>query len=83
MMAPLNKCKVDSKSIFINYSPGLVSSRDAWVYNFNKDNLKNNIESTIDFYNYVVDSNGSVEKNSNHEKTLIFYRIGLHIINWM
>ncbi|MBK9413058.1 MAG: DEAD/DEAH box helicase [Bacteroidetes bacterium] len=38
-------------SIFNINSNGVVTSRDAWVYNFSKKNLKLNIGRTIDFYN--------------------------------
>jgi predicted helicase len=41
-------------TIFENYSLGLNTNRDAWVYNFSKENLQNNIKSTIAFYNSEV-----------------------------
>lgn len=37
--------------IFDNYSYGVLTNRDAWVYNFSKTSLSNNIQTTIDFYN--------------------------------
>lgn len=40
-----------SIAIFANYSQGLLTSRDYWCYNFSNKNLKNNINSMIDFYN--------------------------------
>lgn len=39
------------KLIFENYSNGLATSRDAWVYNFSTKNLERNIHTTTDFYN--------------------------------
>ena len=40
--------------IFKIFSNGLHSSRDSWVYNFNKKQLSTNVEKTIDFYNSQV-----------------------------
>ena len=40
--------------IFENYSNGVVSSRDAWCYNFSKNQLAKNMSSTIDFYSSEV-----------------------------
>ena len=45
-----NKIKTDN-SLFSMYSGGIVTSRDAWVYNASKDDLKNNIKTTIDYCN--------------------------------
>lgn len=39
-----------NKAIFPIVS-GVKTNRDAWVYNFSKNDLKNNIQKTIDFYN--------------------------------
>ncbi len=40
-----------ANSIFGIYSSGLTTSRDAWVYNYNKQELINNMQSCIKFYN--------------------------------
>ncbi len=37
-------------AIFKNYSLGVVTSRDEWVYDFSKDNLKNKVNFHIDEY---------------------------------
>ena len=51
------KDKLDTEyAIFKNYSSGLLSSRDAWVYNSNIDILTNKISSMINFYNAQVDA---------------------------
>lgn len=42
-------------SIFESYSRGLATSRDAWVYNFSKNTLSNNIKNSTDFYNLEVE----------------------------
>jgi predicted helicase len=38
-------------TIFENYSRGLASARDAWVYNYSKSKLTQNVSNMIDFYN--------------------------------
>src|SRR5690606_13022516 len=42
-------CK--TSSFFITHSLGTATSRDAWVYNFSKQDLEANVRSTIAFYN--------------------------------
>ena len=41
--------------IFQTYSLGINTSRDAWVYNFNRNELIQNMRLTIDTYNLEVD----------------------------
>ncbi len=45
------KGKADTEAIFVNFSNGLGTSRDAWVYNYSRIKLTNNVKNTIDFYN--------------------------------
>ncbi|WP_227506104.1 type ISP restriction/modification enzyme [Marinobacter psychrophilus] len=40
--------------IFDNYSRGVETSRDAWVYNYSESKLKNVVEEMVDFYNSEV-----------------------------
>lgn len=47
--------KSDQTKIFSNYSQGVVTARDAWVYNSNRDNLSSNVIKMIDFYNGEVE----------------------------
>jgi predicted helicase len=42
------------QQIFLQHSRGLVSCRDAWAYNFDAFNLRDNILRTIEFYNAEV-----------------------------
>ena len=46
-----NKKDKTSINIFNNYSRGLETGRDAWVYNSSKVKLQENIRDTIKFYN--------------------------------
>lgn len=50
-MAPAKKFDVKSQSFFIVQSLGTATNRDAWVYNFSKHELVNNIQKTISHYN--------------------------------
>lgn len=43
--------KGDGPKLFNNYSLGVATNRDAWVYNASKVNLTENISGMIDFYN--------------------------------
>ena len=38
-------------TLFKTYSLGIATNRDAWVYNFNRDALVDNMQAMIDFYN--------------------------------
>ena len=44
----------DTLVVFENYSLGVATNRDAWVYNFSSSQLEQNMRSTIDFYNSEV-----------------------------
>lgn len=50
-----NKDEKTSRAIFLNYSRGLETGRDAWVFNSSKQKLHQKIASTIEFYNDEVD----------------------------
>ena len=43
-----------AKALFNNYSLGVATNRDAWVYNFCYKNLTANMQNTINFYNGEV-----------------------------
>lgn len=47
----------DNKQTFFvpYYSNGLKTQRDAWCYNFSQTKLQQNIQSTIDYYNSMVE----------------------------
>lgn len=44
----------ESKSLFVNYSSGVKTQRDAWCYNASKVRVENNMMSMISFYNSEV-----------------------------
>ena len=43
-----------SVTVFDNYSQAILTSRDAWCYNFSKQKLTNNMSGMVDFYNHEV-----------------------------
>ncbi|MBD2480668.1 type ISP restriction/modification enzyme [Planktothrix sp. FACHB-1365] len=45
---------INESAIFRNYSSGVQTNRDVWVYNFNKNLLVENIKLTIENYNHQV-----------------------------
>ncbi len=50
-LAPDKKFDGAAQSFFIVNSAGVLTSRDAWVYNFSRTELEKNIRTTIDYYN--------------------------------
>ncbi|MCR5834638.1 MAG: DEAD/DEAH box helicase family protein [Selenomonadaceae bacterium] len=50
-LAPAKKFDARSQSFFVTYSNGVKTNRDVWCYNFSRDNLEKNINTTIDYYN--------------------------------
>jgi predicted helicase len=44
----------DAEAMFVLYSLGANTNRDAWVYNFSRDGLSSNIKATIAAYNEQV-----------------------------
>ncbi|POZ53372.1 DEAD/DEAH box helicase [Methylovulum psychrotolerans] len=58
-----NKKDKFTENMFENYSLGINSNRDAWVYNFSKNQLSKNVESTIAFYNSELERFKNSESN--------------------
>jgi predicted helicase len=50
-ITPEKNFDMKSKSFFIAQSLGTLTARDAWVYNFSRDQLKQNTQKTIAHYN--------------------------------
>lgn len=45
------KYELNTQSFFITYANGLITSRDAWVYNYSLVELEKNCKKTLNFYN--------------------------------
>lgn len=68
---PDKKFDSKSKSFFSTYSLGTATARDAWVYNFGIFSLRNNLASTISFFNsesYRLQHDSSSELSNDSSK---------------
>ncbi|UQS85672.1 DEAD/DEAH box helicase family protein [Apilactobacillus apisilvae] len=60
----------NGKSVFNKFSPGIVTSRDKWVYGFDKKSVNNNINTFINTYNLQLDKINNLDvKFSNRNVT--------------
>ena len=48
---PFSGKNKNETSVFVVNSNGVVTSRDAWVYNFSSNKIEHHLQNTIDFYN--------------------------------
>lgn len=74
-----------AKSVFENYSMGIKTNRDVWVYNFSEEKLGQQIESMVVFYNYEVDRYARFCRGSGSDrvpKVESFIRYDDSEINW-
>ena len=56
-------------TVFKNYSQGILSSRDAWCYNFSKKKLASNMQNMINFYNTEVERYRNSSQNLLNKNT--------------
>ena len=66
-IAPEKKENAESKSFFSNYSLGIGTAKDSWLYNFSSKKLEENVVSMINYFNeerrkYQNDSAGKSPK---------------------
>lgn len=80
-LAPDKKFNAAAQSFFVVNSRGFETGRDAWVYNFSRADLEENIQTTIDYYNthtqFDVDPtkivwNTSIVARKNRQEEIIF-----------
>ena len=78
-----------SKILFQNYSSGLKTNRDVWVYNFSQSSLTESMGRMIDFYNQQVESfkkyrNGKFFKSPDERKATVenFVDTNPKLISW-
>ncbi|MEN6363122.1 MAG: type ISP restriction/modification enzyme, partial [Bacteroidales bacterium] len=55
-LAPEKKFNLKSQTVFNTYAIGIASNRDAWVYNFSKNEIDKNMFRMIGFYNQQKDA---------------------------
>ncbi|MCL2604800.1 MAG: DEAD/DEAH box helicase family protein [Defluviitaleaceae bacterium] len=64
-LASEKKFDVGAQSFFVVESNGMQTNRDAWVYNFSLNIIKNKIKKMIEFYNSQI---GKVEPDNDDKK---------------
>ncbi|WP_019221089.1 DEAD/DEAH box helicase [Bartonella senegalensis] len=65
---PLGDKKGYNKRLFENFSCGIVTSRDAWAYNFSREALADNMSHMIAFYNSEVERFNTLHLHSDRKK---------------
>ena len=68
---PIGDKKSKAKSVFSTYSQGVLTSRDAWCYNFSVAKLENNLSNMISFYNKQLSDVQAKFLNKNHKERLL------------
>ena len=61
---PNKKLDLKSQSYFVLNGPGIVTSRDWWVYSYSKNSLNTQVQSTIEFYNNQCKNFRQLKKNN-------------------
>lgn len=77
---PLNDGDI---AIFCMRSLGVVTNRDAWCYNFNKQNLEKNIQSSIIFYNNEVDRFEKIKQENNEISPIDVINFDKKFFSWV
>ena len=70
------------EQFFTTNSNGVVTSRDAWVYNFSIDSLKQNMRNTISFYRQQLQKFGEASSKSSKLKVEQFIDNDPKNISW-
>lgn len=76
------KGKLDTPGIFQNYSNGLKTNRDAWVYNFSPHAIKVNIKNTISAYSLELKRYTESKLNLDDKKLQSFINNDPLEISW-
>lgn len=64
----LGNKKNQHNKVFAEYSGGIKSGRDTWVYNFSRNSLSENVKSMIEYYNESLTKKVSINEMSNSQK---------------
>jgi predicted helicase len=81
-LIPDKKYNYNTSSFFILNSMGVGTSRDAWVYNSNKKYLKENVKTTVEFYNSQVNDFLEARKKNPKLKINDFINRDTKKISW-
>lgn len=81
-MAPEKKFDTSSQSFFVLNSLGVLSSRDYWLYNSSYNQVKNNSERMVSFYNEQVEKFVDAQKRDSKLKAEDFINKDPKKISW-
>ncbi|MEG1738593.1 MAG: type ISP restriction/modification enzyme [Odoribacter sp.] len=81
-LAPEKKFDALSKSVFNTYAIGLASNRDAWVYNFSKREIEQNMQRMIEFYNKQLNDYKAAKEVNNKLQVEDFINTDATKISW-
>ena len=73
---------VSPNTLFLRYSRGVITCRDAWVYNFNKDRVASNMSGMINFYNEQLQDYRQEKTNNSSLKLEDFISNDEKLIKW-
>ncbi|WP_220728918.1 type ISP restriction/modification enzyme [Apilactobacillus xinyiensis] len=60
----------NGKSVFNRFSPGIVTSRDSWLYGFSYDNLNKNVSKIIFNYNNELNKTINISPDIRYDKVV-------------
>ena len=72
-LVPETKFDARAKSIFITYSNGMKTNRDAWLYGFSKESLNTTVDGMVNFYNRQL----KTEDDTVNDPTKISWTVNL------
>lgn len=81
-LAPEKKFDLKTQTFFNTYAIGVATNRDAWVYNFSKDAVSQNMKRMIDFYNEQSDSFQTEKQKNNKLEIENFIDANPQKISW-
>lgn len=81
-LAPEKKFDLNCHSIFNTYAIGIATNRDAWVYNFSREKVVENMQQMIAFYNEQTNGFTEVKKKNPNVKVEEFIDTNPQKISW-
>ena len=79
---PEKKFDLKAKTFFNTYAIGVSTNRDAWVYNFSKQEIENNINRMIAFFNYQQKAFAEAKKKNSKLEVENFVETDATKISW-
>ena len=79
---PDKKFDLKCNSFFNTYAIGVATNRDAWVYNYSKSLVENNVASMVDFYKQQLNDFMAERKNNSKLEVDDFITVDPTRISW-